>query len=351
MSREPSEQPKKRGRPNHSLTDNKKNKRIMDQKARQKNRDIVVELTKAAPILKQLLEAFSSTDVGACLQTVGNIQDAIARWNGGVQWQQDSMPCIQEIKDAMSEAVSKVVLPLRNDLQNVMQTMSPAFPEPDGGLFDFNLLDGSLLGPPLGEGPGTNIMCLTSICDENGEKFDDKQVTKFLQECDGNIKRKVQYSDFNGLQEELNKVEHDCFPSSLDPIIQKIKDTHGDITENSKLSNCAAHPTLVMFYTTIREMNEVKEVKDFNISKLKVWRDAICDALQINMKVEFAKQHLTKIAYAYFASKTIDQEIYDEKKRLEEKLGRISTKIELHKKCQYEAIFFNDKPLNTGLCP
>ncbi|MBA0845001.1 hypothetical protein Goarm_022585, partial [Gossypium armourianum] len=185
----------------------------------------------------------------------------------------------------------------------------------------------------------------------NGEKFDDEQVTKFLQECDGNTKRQVQYSDFNGLQEELNKVEHNCFPSFLDPIIQKIKYTYGDITEKSKLSNCAAHPTLVMFYTTIKEMNEVKEVKDFDISKLKVWRDAICDALQINMEVEFAKQHLTKIALAYFASKTVDQEIYDEKKRLEEKLGRISTMIELHNKCQSEAIFFSDKPLNTGLFP
>ncbi|MBA0611375.1 hypothetical protein Godav_012069 [Gossypium davidsonii] len=208
----------------------------------------------------------------------------------------------------------------------------------------------SMLSPSWEE-PRTNTMCSTSTCDENGEKFDDEQVTKFLQECDGNTKRQVQYSDFNGLQEELSKVEHDCFPSFLYPIIQNIKDKHGDITEKSKLSNCAAHPTLVMFYTTIKEMNEVKEVKDFDISKLKVWRDAICDALQINMKAEFAKQHLMKIAYAYFDSKEFDQKNYDEKKRLEEDLGRISKKIELHEKCQSEAKNFNDKPLNTDLFP
>ncbi|MBA0877729.1 hypothetical protein Goshw_019331 [Gossypium schwendimanii] len=207
----------------------------------------------------------------------------------------------------------------------------------------FNAIDGSC------EVPGTNIMCSTSTCDENGEKFDGEQARKFFQECDGNTKRQVQYSDFNGLQEELNKVEHYCFPSFLDPIIQKIKDTYGDITEKSKLSNCAAHPTLVMFYTTIKEMNELKEVKDFDLSKLNVWRDAICDALQINMKVEFAKRHLMMIAYAYFDSKGFDQKNYDEKKRLEEELGRISKKIELHEKCQSEAKFFSDKPLNTGL--
>ncbi|MBA0646497.1 hypothetical protein Goklo_014461, partial [Gossypium klotzschianum] len=186
-------------------------------------------------------------------------------------------------------------------------------------------------------------------CDENGEKFDDEQVTKFLQECDGNTKRQVQYSDFNGLQEELSKVEHDCFPSFLYPIIQKIKDKHGDITEKNKLSNCAAHPTLVMFYTTIKEMNEVKEVKDFDISKLKVWRDAICDALQINMKVEFGKKHLMNIAFAYFASKKVDPETDAKKERLQEELGRISTKIQLYKECQSKAKIFSDKPLNTGL--
>ncbi|KAB2070670.1 hypothetical protein ES319_A08G170700v1 [Gossypium barbadense] len=166
----------------------------------------------------------------------------------------------------------------------------------------------------------------TSTCDENGEKFDDEQVKIFLEGFDGNTKRRVQYSDFNGLQEELDKFV-------------------------SKLSSCAALPTLVMFYTTIKEMDEVINVKEVIQSKLRVWRDAICDARQINMEVEFAKQHLIKIAYAYFASKTVDQKIYDEKKRLEEELWRISTKIELHEKCQSEAIFFNDKPLNTGLFP
>ncbi|XP_052874169.1 uncharacterized protein LOC108469368 isoform X2 [Gossypium arboreum] len=129
MSGESSEQPRKRGRPIHLPAGNQKtNKRITDRKAGQENRDIVVGLTEAAPILKELLEAFSSINEGDLLQTIRNIGDARARWNEGVQWQQDeegnsTMPCIQEIKDAMSEAVSKVVLPLRNDLQNVMQTM------------------------------------------------------------------------------------------------------------------------------------------------------------------------------------------------------------------------------------
>ncbi|KAH1106502.1 hypothetical protein J1N35_010270 [Gossypium stocksii] len=91
-------------------------------------------------------------------------------------------------------------------------------------------------------------------------------------------KGQVQYSDFKGLQEELNKVVH-----------------------------------------------------------------------KIIMKVEFAKEHLTKIVHAYFASKTVDPKIYDQKKKLEVELGRISTMLELHDKCQSEAIFFNDKSLNAGL--
>nr|KJB25394.1 hypothetical protein B456_004G189500 [Gossypium raimondii] len=191
-------------------------------------------------------------------------------------------------------------------------------------------------------------MSSTSTCDENGEKFDDTQVI-LLQEWDDKTKRQLQYSDFNWLPEELNKVEHGCFPSILDPIIQKIKDTRRDIIENSKLGNCAAYPTLVMFYATIKEMNEVKEVKDFDISRLRIWRNAICDALQINMEVQFAKQHLINIAYAYFASKKVDPEIYAEKEQLQEKLGQISTKIQLYKECQSKAKIFSDKPLNTGL--
>ncbi|MFQ6627035.1 hypothetical protein Gotur_005652 [Gossypium turneri] len=75
MSGESSKQPKKRGRPNHFPTDNQKtNKRITDQKARLENREIVVKLTEAAPILKQLLEAFSSINEGNLLQTVACIR-------------------------------------------------------------------------------------------------------------------------------------------------------------------------------------------------------------------------------------------------------------------------------------
>ncbi|KAH1106503.1 hypothetical protein J1N35_010271 [Gossypium stocksii] len=201
MSGESSEQPRRRGRPIHIPTDNqKKNKRITDRNARQENR----------------VRAFF-------------------------------------FQGAMSEAVSKVVSPLRNDLQNVMQTMpnvnlpmasqglgcqyhqnpvqSDAFAEQVTKRFhhchllmhffklhlftslqqnnqyedllnswDPFILEGSPLGLPFCEEPGTNIMCSTSPCDEDGEKFDDEQVTILLQEWDGNTKGQVQYSDFNGLR-------------------------------------------------------------------------------------------------------------------------------------------------------
>ncbi|PPR82003.1 hypothetical protein GOBAR_AA38711 [Gossypium barbadense] len=82
MSEESSKQLKKRGQPNHFPTGNQKtNKRITDQKARLENRvrafcfqEIVVKLTEAAPIVKQLLEAFSSINEGNLLQTVTYIR-------------------------------------------------------------------------------------------------------------------------------------------------------------------------------------------------------------------------------------------------------------------------------------
>ncbi|XP_016697881.1 uncharacterized protein [Gossypium hirsutum] len=76
MSEESSKQLKKRGQPNHFPTGNQKtNKRITDQKARLENREIVVKLTEAAPIVKQLLEAFSSINEGNLLQTVTYIRE------------------------------------------------------------------------------------------------------------------------------------------------------------------------------------------------------------------------------------------------------------------------------------
>ncbi|KAG4127546.1 hypothetical protein ERO13_D10G221801v2 [Gossypium hirsutum] len=75
MSEESSKKLKKRGQPNHFPIDNQKtNKRITDQKARLENREIVVKLTEATPIVKQHLEAFSSINEGNLLQTVTYIR-------------------------------------------------------------------------------------------------------------------------------------------------------------------------------------------------------------------------------------------------------------------------------------
>ncbi|MBA0611374.1 hypothetical protein Godav_012068, partial [Gossypium davidsonii] len=79
MSGESPKQPPKRGRPSwHLPTDNpKKSKRITDQKARQENRAIVVELTEAAPRLTQLLESVRSINGGDLQQTLRYIQDIV----------------------------------------------------------------------------------------------------------------------------------------------------------------------------------------------------------------------------------------------------------------------------------
>ncbi|XVF10973.1 hypothetical protein REPUB_Repub07fG0229000 [Reevesia pubescens] len=184
----------------------------------------------------------------------------------------------------------------------------------------------------------------------NDESFDDEEVDIFFQKFDGSDKRQVKYTDFNGLEEELQKVKHNVLPPSLTRIVEKIKTTYGDITEHSTQSNCAAFAACVNFYATVKEMDELKELKDVTLTKLRVWRDAILDAFQIKLKVEFAMEHLMKIARAYVGSKAYPR-LDEEKKRLEVEYAVLVKKIQVRNLYQVDTIYFSDKPLNTGLFP
>ncbi|XVF13537.1 hypothetical protein REPUB_Repub08aG0216300 [Reevesia pubescens] len=166
--------------------------------------------------------------------------------------------------------------------------------------------------------PYLEELTMSESSNQNGEKSfdDDEQVRIFFEQCAGNVKRRLKYGDFNGLEEELNKVGRNVLPPFLSLIAEKIKAKYGDITENSIQSNNAAYPTCIMFYAAMKEMDELKELKDVSITKLRVWADAILDALQIKFNVQFAKVHLMKIASAYFGLKASDAKLYEPRRNL-----------------------------------
>ncbi|XP_022737810.1 uncharacterized protein LOC111290670 [Durio zibethinus] len=454
-SGEPSKGNRKRGRPPQpSEGDRNSRKRVTDKQSRQENREVIVGLTKIAPVLKQLVEAVSNNNLSEdaierfkeVAPALSQLEESLRQSNPGelmIQIRQSA----QETKDAVTELREVVPLLqlLQNDGQNLTQNlkavidgsvasamahvvpqivslvngcqtmvvipnnqhiteaaeatafakqvMAPVMPEHDTTVTmpnDQNIIQTDQ-GMPLVEqqnnesdllltdeyqnesivgmvanlrsssSPTAHFMenlatsePITEISnnsDQNGESFDDEQVNDFFEQCDGNgnVKRQVQYSDFNGLEEELGKLGHNHFPSSLAPIAKKIKEAHGNITETSNQSDCAAYPTIIMFYASIKEMNELKDLEDVSESKLGKWRDVILDAQQIKLNVQFAMVHLKKIALAYFGSKASDSKLSDKEKRLKAELDAVRKKVQLRQQCLDQAAYFSDKPLNTDL--
>ncbi|KAK8546525.1 hypothetical protein V6N13_067738 [Hibiscus sabdariffa] len=314
----------RRGRPRHdeSPDNQREKKRVIDKQARLENRDVLVELTEAAPQIKQMLEAFNSVNIGElkeAMEGLGTVSDGT----------KEIKVLVEQIKDGLREAATMAPRALceqcnQNLGQGTAQIEAFLSPTP------------CLAPPPY-----------PARFDENDERFY-QEVENFFLQWNGNTKRQGAISDFQGLQEETN--EHG-FPPSLRPIQTKIMAAYGDITRDMTLSDCAALPTIIKFYATVKNMDELRQVEDVCMEKLRRWRDAIIDAQQIGLIVPFAEVHLKRIAHAYVASKPGVPTLDDQKKKLEAELDRIGKMLEQQLWSRSEATVFRDKPLNAGLFP
>ncbi|XVF13533.1 hypothetical protein REPUB_Repub08aG0216000 [Reevesia pubescens] len=170
----------------------------------------------------------------------------------------------------------------------------------------------------------------------------------FLEKLDANVKSQVDYSDFKFLEKDLGNdlrmVGEFNFPSSLAPILERITETFGDITSDSLQSDCGAMPSYVMFCAAIKEMDDLK-LEQVDETKIFLWRDAINSALNVQFKVDFAIEHLKKIARAYFGFKAMEEKSNEELKMID---GTVR-KIEVPEDYLREAKYFWGKPLSTGL--
>ncbi|OMO79774.1 Late embryogenesis abundant protein, LEA-14 [Corchorus capsularis] len=197
--------------------------------------------------------------------------------------------------------------------------------------------------------------------------YADELVEDFLKKLDARDKSNVDFSDFDGLKDELRTTGIDNLPTSLAVFDTSIKQTFGEIAADSTQSSCTAMPSHILFCAAIREMHRL-QLGEIDERKILLWRDAINSALNINFKVDFAMMHLKRIAHAFFRLKAQNDQFNDpELKSIAGRIAQLmiehhnlqeqfSQKVEernseVRKQCLHEAQYFSGKFLSTGLLP
>ncbi|GMJ05809.1 hypothetical protein HRI_004250100 [Hibiscus trionum] len=108
----------------------------------------------------------------------------------------------------------------------------------------------------------------------------------------------VRLSDFAGLGGERRPVGKYNFPPLLHQIVKNITEVYGDVSVTSRLSVSLTGEFYVVFCASIKEMSELR-LEQVTENMILKWRDAIKDALRVRFKVDFAMEHLKKVACAY----------------------------------------------------
>ncbi|XP_039072155.1 uncharacterized protein LOC120219409 [Hibiscus syriacus] len=175
----------------------------------------------------------------------------------------------------------------------------------------------------------------------------DAAVTDILFKLEADDGSKVKLSDFSGLDGERITIGKYSFPLSLHPIIKNIIDVYGDVSATSKMNPTIAEAIYIMFCACVKEMSDLR-LEHVTEGLILKWRDVIKDALCMNFKVEFAMEHLKKIACAY-----IGRMEHSKILKLEAQLS--ATKEEHSKILKRSKVFmdaaedFNDKPVSSGM--
>ncbi|XP_052485954.1 uncharacterized protein LOC128040947 [Gossypium raimondii] len=119
------------------------------------------------------------------------------------------------------------------------------------------------------------------------------------------------------------------------------------------MNTSIAEIVYIMFCASVEEMSNLR-LEHVTEDLILKWRDAIKDALRINFKVDFAMEHLKKIACAYIGLME-RQKLDSAGLRISKLEAALSTAKEEHAKiCEQSKVFidaaeeFNDKPVSSG---
>ena len=170
-------------------------------------------------------------------------------------------------------------------------------------------------------------------------------VQDFIEKLDVKEKSKVDFPDFEGLEEELEKSGSRSLPHSLVPIDMILKKHYGDITAESNQSTPLIRASYILFCSVIKEMDQL-QLEQLDLDKMILWRDAINSGLSIGFKASFAIEHLKKIAHAYFGSKELES--------MKERMSKLKTDLHIaemqsSEMCSNGPHDFQGKPVSTGL--
>ncbi|XVF18706.1 hypothetical protein REPUB_Repub11eG0045700 [Reevesia pubescens] len=119
-----------------------------------------------------------------------------------------------------------------------------------------------------------------------------------MQKIEADDESNVCFSDFTGLDGERVKVGKYSFPLSLRPVVERIITFYDDVSATCKMNLNVSESTYILFCASVKEMDDL-QLEQVTEDRILKWSDAIKDALRINFKVDFAMDHLKKIAHAY----------------------------------------------------
>ncbi|XVF18701.1 hypothetical protein REPUB_Repub11eG0045400 [Reevesia pubescens] len=186
---------------------------------------------------------------------------------------------------------------------------------------------------------------------------DSISITQLLTKIDADDKSNVHFSDFPGLsEEECLAVEGSSLPRSLCATSQRLWEAYGDITAMSKFNANVSRIVYILFCATIKEMDDL-QLEQVTENKILKWRDAIKDALRIGFLVDFAMEHLKKIACAYVGL-VLQRKLECMAVSISKLEADLKNKREEHAKVREQAKLYKDsleefssKSVSSGLFP
>ncbi|TYG71478.1 hypothetical protein ES288_D05G400000v1 [Gossypium darwinii] len=311
----------------------KENKRQSDYKYRQKRKVTADEQIGEIKRLKEEIQRFN-VENGELKAQLGLLL-LNAQFQAAAQQRQDGYitqstgkqlhPQYVTVRGTNSEAVDKM-----NEIQNLQGTVP------------VNVVDGN-------DGIAKNQRSSeVETCSNN-----EAAITDILMKLEADDESRVKFSDFTGLHGERISVGKYSFPLALHPIVNNIIEVYGDVSATSKMNPSIAETVYIMFCASVKEMSNLR-LEHVTEDLILKWRDAIKDALRVNFKVDFAMEHLKKIACAYIGLME-RQKLDSAGLRISKLEAELSAAKEEHAKiCEQSKVFmdaaeeFNDKPVSSG---
>ncbi|KAK5834021.1 hypothetical protein PVK06_017890 [Gossypium arboreum] len=312
----------------------KENKRQSDYKYRQKRKVTADEQIGEIKRLKEEIQRFNvengmlKAQLGLLLFNAQFQAAAQQRLNGYITQSTGKQlhPQTVTVHGTNSEAVDKM-----NEIQNLQGTVP------------VNVVDGN-------DGIAKNqTSSEVETCSNN-----EAAIADILMKLEADDESRVKFSDFTGLHGERISVGKYSFPPALHPIVNNTIEVYGDVSATSKMNPSIAETVYIMFCASVKEMSNLR-LEHVTEDLILKWRDAIKDALRINFKVDFAMEHLKKIACAYIGLME-RQKLYSAGLRISKLEAELSATKEEHAKiCEQSKVFmdaaeeFNDKPVSSGM--